>query len=248
MPLNADKTVFYQSLRVADYECDMHGRMRLSDILRHMQVISARHLDALGYPYPRLAQLGQVFLLSKILLTIHRRPSGGETLKLTTSPKTPVGAQFIRCNDFYDAQENCILHADTAWILVDPKTRRVLRPRALPFSLPLSSSDTAAEAAKWKPPVPPVLQPALEHTVRISDLDINHHMNNAHYADIFCNALSPDLWLSREPSFFYLHYQNEALLNDKISLFSAPLEGQSYYVCGKKDTILCFEGMVTFNE
>ena len=74
MPLSGDGRRFTKIIQTADAVCDLHGRMKLSAILQHMQEISSAHLDALGIPYTLLLENRQVFLLSKIQLKMQKRP------------------------------------------------------------------------------------------------------------------------------------------------------------------------------
>ena len=52
---------FEDSFLLSASEADLHRRMKLSAVLRHMQDAASRHLDALGYPYEKLMEDRQVF-------------------------------------------------------------------------------------------------------------------------------------------------------------------------------------------
>lgn len=246
MPLGGDGKRFTRIIRTADYECDIHGRMRLKAILQHMQEISAAHLDALGLPYTLLCAHRQVFLLSKIRLTINRRPEAAEYFELATVPLTPVGAQFLRRNAFLDSEGRQLLSADAAWMLVDPESHRILRPAEFIGSLRYTEAG-GCDLPRCRLQAPEAL-PAGEREVRFSDLDVNRHMNNAVYADICEDFLPPQAALEREPRSFYIHYRSEARLGDRLQVSRGELCPDSWYFRAQKADGICFEAALQLGQ
>lgn len=66
---------FEDTFTLSASEADLHRRMKLSAALRHMQDAASRHLDALGYPYEKLMENRQVFLLSKVEVVFSGSPA-----------------------------------------------------------------------------------------------------------------------------------------------------------------------------
>lgn len=248
MPLSEDQTQFYKDLRVTDPECDYHNRMKLSDILRHMQEISGEHLYELGLPYERLYGMGQVFLLSKIWLDVKRRPASGETLRWVTEPYAPVGAQFVRCNDVVDADGEIILHSDTLWMLVDPRTRSILRPNSFGAPLPLKKTFDRAGLQRFRVARPEGLEPAGTRTVYYSDLDVNRHMNNAIYADVVCDFLPDDVLEKSEPAGLFLHFQSEAVLHAPLSVSYTRTGDGDWFLAADLPEGKCFEALLKMEK
>lgn len=247
MGLSEDRTKFWKQIRLTDYECDQKGKIKLSYILRHMQEISGEHLEEIGLPYMELYRQGQVFLLSKMDLTVSRRPEMEEVVTFYTSPKQPIGAQYIRCNDVVDAKGEIILHADTSWLLVDPESRRILRPKDFVGQLPLNETFDKKKLQDMKIPMVSVCEEAGEREIRYSDLDVNRHMNNAAYADVIFDYLPDEVSENQEPSFLRIHFQNEALLHERLRIFRAQMEDQSWYLSAEKQSGKCFEAWIKFD-
>ncbi|PWM39647.1 MAG: hypothetical protein DBX66_01775 [Clostridiales bacterium] len=244
MPLINDNKQYEKNIQVQSYECDILNRIKLSYLLRHMQEISGEHLDELGLPYERLAELGQVFLLAKLRLKIERLPRCRERLRLLTTPKLPIKAQFIRTNEIFSEAGERLAVADTTWLLVDPQSRRILRPKEFTGVLPMTEDLEPTTLTRYRPLPPEGLEPAGVREVRYSDLDINRHMNNAGYADVICDAL-PFGELEREAKELYLHYQNEVREGERISLLRGKTSEGSWYLRGEKETLCCFEALLT---
>ena len=65
-----------------------------------------------------------------------------------------------------------------------------------------------------------------ERKVVYSDADMNMHMNNAHYPDMFCDYI-PEL-VGRRLAGFSISYANEARLNEKFDVLRYA-EGNDFY-------------------
>lgn len=246
MPLSGDGRRFTKIIRTADYECDIHGRMKLNAILQHMQEISSAHLDALGIPHTLLLENRQVFLLSKVGLEIEKRPTASDMLLLQTTPKTPTGAQFIRCNDFYDTNGRLLMHADTLWILVDPDSHRILRPRDFIGGMRYTEDGTSP-LLRYRPAAVEAAQVG-ERAVRFSDLDINNHMNNAVYVDICTDFLPESAFREGEPAKLYIHFRSEARAGDTLCILRGEYGTGAYYLRADKADGICFEAVIRMKK
>ena len=246
MPLSGDGRRFTKIMQTADAVCDIHGRMKLSAILQQMQEISSAHLDALGIPHTLLLQNRQVFLLSKIHLCLKKRPAASEMMQLQTTPKTPMGAQFVRCNEFYDAEGRLLMNADTAWMLVDPETHRILRPSEFIGGMRYTQ-DGASALPRYRLTAPEAQQVG-ERPVRFSDLDVNNHMNNAIYADICTDFLPERVFREGEPEELYIHFRSEARAGDLLQVMRGEYMPGSYYFRADKADGICFEAALRMKK
>lgn len=247
MPLSENRSLYWKELYVTDPECDVHNRMKLSFILRHLQEICGEHLAVLGYSNETLFRSGQAFFLSRLRLDLLRRPKSGELLRWQTKPLPPVGVQFVRSSDAYDMDGNLLLHSDSLWTLVNPDTRKILRPNAFGGTLPYDGIFGREQANRLRIHAPEQLEPACEREIRYSDLDINRHANNAAYADYVMDALPDSLCLMHEPRQLLLTYHNEARLHDKLLFLRGKNDQGGWYVRAQAERI-CLEAEVFFDE
>ncbi|MDD2955549.1 MAG: thioesterase [Oscillospiraceae bacterium] len=237
---------FERKIIVPMPECDIKNRWKLSCIMRQMQEVGAQHLEALDMGFQKLWDEGFVFLLSKILLEIRRRPVGGERLRVVTQPRPPKGAQFLRDICFYDQNGEEIICAGTAWMLADPVSRTIRRPAEYPYVIPYAQEPYSDAAAKLKCRAPETLEPLGSREVRYSDLDTNGHVNNAVYGDIVCDHLPMEEIRRREIARFKIHYAREARSGDILELFGGALTADSRYQLGKRGEEKCFEAEVEY--
>ena len=247
MPTNADS--FYRlPFTVADFECDINNKMKLSYFLRHLQEVSTTQLDSLGLGYRRLYEEGTVFLMSKLGIKINRMPTAGESVIFRTSPQGIKGAQFRR-ESYLEAQDGEVLGmAQSIWVIVNPKTWRIVRPSAFTHKLAYVPDDEKMPEdlgvdrvrAEGQP-----LQTAIRR-VSYSDLDLNRHLNNTIYADIITDFMPFELMDSRNIERVFIHYQNQAIWGDEVLVTTQKGEDNWYYVTGMLKDEKCFEAKVLF--
>lgn len=119
---------YKKEILVTEPETDITKRMTLSNIMRHSQQMGSEHIASMGIDYNRMYRDGMVFLVNKMLITIDRRPVFGEELLLTTIPRKPKGAQFIRDTIFETRAGEKLIEVSISWMLVSPDTHKILRP------------------------------------------------------------------------------------------------------------------------
>ena len=131
--MNAD---FYsESFTVKAYECDAEARMTPGAILRRAQQISTDQCDLLGLTNEVYARTHTAFLLAKLAVEFYAPVRAGQCVTLATRPSAPQRAVYGRYTTLC-AQDGTVLSAvDSRWILVDTRTKRILRrpPEDMPM-------------------------------------------------------------------------------------------------------------------
>ena len=230
---------------VPSFNCDCNNNLHLSGLLKFTQQVCFEHMELYGLPYESMFDMGMIFMLSKVYIRIHQMPRPNQQLKLRTCPLTPVGAQFLRAVTFEEettGQE--LVRVYTSNLLVNPQTRKILRPAA--FTHPLNAGDFPESMNIFKIAQPEVLHPAPDRPVRYSDIDLNGHINNTVYADIALDALDYSLPATREIREFVIQYQSEAKPEDSLNLQTGSHDPNRWYVGGTTSRGKCFEATITF--
>lgn len=240
--MNYQDGIFQRNVRIAYYECGLENKMKLSNILRHTQEIASRHLDVQGYPFSKLEKMGSIFLLSRLAVKIIDMPKAGEELVEQTWAKGTKGAYFLRDCVFSDLQGNHKIEVATMWILVNPETHMVLKPNSLKFSIDLRPDLSVGIDAKRK-----LKTENMEYygsrEVRFSDIDCNHHINNAVYADISCDFAHSNL-KEQDIKEFTIHFVHEGKLGETLSIFGVQETPESQTILGKLQETICFEASI----
>lgn len=209
---------FSLRLRVRRFDCDGQGRLRTACALRYVQEAAGGHLESLGFGFQKLKEEGMFFVLIGQGLRILRTPREGELLTVATAPVPAHGARMFRETVLLDEGGNLLAENQTAWALLDFETGRPLRSSSFRHELP-------ALGGVWTPfidpsriRIPEAQEPCGGREVRLSDLDVNRHMNNTVYADAALDCFPEELLCSAGVDTLLLRYQHQARLGETISL------------------------------
>ena len=111
-------------------DCDRYQRARISGLLNKAAAYAGYDYDARGLTHEVLFEMGEVFLLSRLALRIHRIPMAGEVLDITTMENGAKGAHMQRVYEMADRSGAVCVSIKSDWILVNPATRKIMRPSA----------------------------------------------------------------------------------------------------------------------
>jgi len=227
------------------WDCDRNKRARVAALLSKMAVFAGYDYDARGLTHEVLYERREAFLLSRAALCIHRCPRAGELLTITTWENGVKGAHMQRVYEMADQTGAVCVSAKSDWILVDPITRKILRPGSF-TAKPITVCPKEIDCPDPKKIVLP--QTGLEdlgtHRVLWSELDGNGHLYSGNYGDIVWNALPPDL-RDRTPRTFFINYSKEATLDEELRL-SGLREGGTYRMEALGPGGVCFTALAEF--
>ncbi len=241
------ETNFQTEFTVTYPECDMNNNLRLSGLMRHVQQIGGAHLDHLGLSYHRMAADGFVLLLAKEGLAIRRMPKGGERVTLRTAPRRPKGAVLLRDCTFLGEDGEELVFAETTWVAADTKCHRILRPKDIPYDFLESLEEREYTVTAKRVKEPKNIRTIGTRVVRYSDLDCNHHLTNAVYADIVCDFLPYEVISAHVPKTFFVHFQHEAAYEEELTIRVGEQEECGFVVIGVKPSgETCFTAMAEF--
>lgn len=244
--------MFFTKEAVAlDYDCDASNRLKVSAAMRYMQQTSGEHLNWLGLPYEKLFEENMVFLMSKGCLKIFDMPVCGQSIIVGTAAVAIRGARFVREFVINDLNGNRMISALTLWLLVDPKTRRILRPASFPYPLPFQDSSIKGDIDDIDLPKsqPDAEETITNLTIRYSHMDYNNHVNNSMYADFVCDAMPFGELLEKGLDTLVISYQNEAKWGDSITMRTRHIADGQYHIHGQKDGgAPCFEALATMKN
>lgn len=242
--------IFHYNIYLHFYDCDPKEQAKLSTVLKYAADIAGIDYTLKGYGHQYLWDNGMVFLLSRSSFRIHRMPRAYEEIVVSTWEHGIKGSQFLRDFEYFSKEGELLVSAATAWLLVNPVSRKILRPSAFigeMKKLPDKKPD-CEEAGKLRMPE----QHALigKRKIRYSDLDGNGHVYNAVYGDIVSDFLPEEL-IQRQIVGFQINYQTEAVLGEELDLFLAsdPEDENGWYLEGKNAAGgNCFISRVEFGQ
>ena len=226
-------------------DCDRNKRARVASLLSKAAAYAGYDYDARGLTYEKLYAMREVFLLSRMALRIHDCPRYREVMDITTWENGAKGAHMQRVYEMRDQAGRLRVSIKSDWILVDPETRKILRPDAF-TAKPLTTCGREIDCPEPKKIVLPHegLEDLGVRRVVWSDLDGNGHLYSGNYGDIVWDYLPPDL-RERTPRDFFIDYSKEAILDQELRLLGFR-EGDTYRMEGLGPDGVCFTAMCQF--
>lgn len=227
------------------WDCDRNKRVRVGTLLSKMAVFAGYDYDARGLTHEKLYAMREVFLLSRVALRIHACPRVRDVLTITTMEDGVRGAHMQRVYEMEDQTGRLCVSAKSDWILVDPVTRKILRPGAFTAkALTLCGREIDCPDPKKILLPREGLEDLGVRRVVWSDLDGNGHLFSGNYGDVVWDALPADLQ-ERAPREFYINYSREATLGEDLRL-EGFREGETYRMEGLGPEGACFTALCVF--
>ena len=185
--------MYNQSMRISYYDLDMHGRLRLSALLRMIHTAADVNACDLGIGFSELSRHDLTFILQRISFRYFQIPVYGQEVEIRTWPQGISKGTFMRLGDMHDSGGGKMIEWASMWILFNTAERRIAKPSVLPTKI--QGLDAQGVEIRPKKIVLPMTlgEPfsSYTHAVRYRDTDTNTHMNNSVYGDLIGNAIFP---------------------------------------------------------
>ena len=174
-----DKTIFTETYKVRSTQVNLNNQLGLYGVLGMLQDIAAEHASLLGFGYEELVKKGFFWALIQQKLKMHYWPQWNERITVKTWSLPVKGVYAVReferfCND------QKIGECASTWITLDIQTRRPieLTDRQEIFS-PRTEGGLSFHTDRIN--LPEGMYQVNDFKVRVSDLDVNSHVNNVKY-------------------------------------------------------------------
>ena len=165
---------------VRPYEAGF-GKTALPEaLLNYLQDAAFEHSIQLGFSVFHLFPMGLTWVLSRYHVKIDRYPTAGELLRVRTWYPGPQRPFYLREWEILDEDGNCLVRATSSWLVVDLKTGEPTDGEMVLENL--SVTEKRAIEDDFKPlPIPRETDLAREFSVRLSDTDLNRHVNHSQH-------------------------------------------------------------------
>jgi len=220
--------VWQEVLPVRFGAIDKSDRLTLNAVFQFFQEAAISHAENLGVGREDMARTGQAWILSRMSVIVNRRPKYTETVTVRSWPRGFEKLFALRDYQIKDKDENAVVSARSAWLIVDIEKRRPLRPQSVMELLPLNEgleAVTADAGAVTGLAERDNLQKIAEKKALYTDLDFNGHVNNISYIKWIEDNLDPQILLNAEKMRLDINYLSEILGGEDIDILSAPIDG-----------------------
>jgi medium-chain acyl-[acyl-carrier-protein] hydrolase len=208
---------------VKTYETDFQQYWKPTCFFQAMQEAALHHAAALGFGYEEMLSKNMVWILSRVRIRFLAFPRLGDRVRIETWPKG-IQQRLLFMRDFYltDSAGARLAEASTAWLLVDPRARRILPPQALAGTLPDNGGRAAIAEPLEKLNPPDGLPETLTRSAGYSTIDLMGHVTSSRYLEWIADTFSLEDHSTRRLTDLQINYTHEVKPGESVSLASGP--------------------------
>ena len=212
------RSVWQEEYRVRTYEVSADGSLNLTTLCNFMQECASNHAQHLGFGKEYLEKTKRMWALARLHLHVDRLPVVGSTIVVQTWPRGASGVFAFRDFMFYDVAGNGIAEATSSWLLLDIGSKRPGRPDRLLAGMHLETDRRALDSSLQKLSAPETPEILHRYTVRVSDIDVRNHVNNARYVEWLENAFRQIDDVTGALKSFEINFLAEAFVDDTVEI------------------------------
>ena len=235
-PVTREGYKFCQDICVPCYQTDANMVLKPAAFMDIAQEIAYWAAQELGFGYDSLHIHHTAWVLSRMHIHFGKLPAWRENVKLFTWHKGANGLFYLRDFQLLGPDGESAITATSSWVVIDEQTRRLVRPEELSqlLDVDLKVDDAIAEPApKLALPKDREAEPAGEHIVSYSDVDLIGHVNNACYMVWAMDCLPAEVTLHRQVKDAYINFNKETTPGTRVQLFRLQEADNVWYVEGR---------------
>ncbi len=214
--------------KIRAYEVGPNGRVTIQSIFNYMQEAAGNHSYELGVSVDKLFKKNLTWVLSRVHLRVTYYPFWKQHITIETWPSDK--GSFYAIRDFRILNENGIEigQATSSWMMLDIiKRKPVLIPEYIE-EMKNKERGRALDDRFEKLPKLERIDSAKLFNVRLSDLDLNQHVNSVNYIEWALESVPADILKGFILTDVEVTYRAESNYNDRI-------QSQCQVEIGEKD-------------
>ena len=206
---------YQKQFQIRSYEVDARGKIKLATMLNYLQEIASEHAARLGASMVDLFPRNLTWVLSRYHIEIFDYPSWGQIVQINTWPSAKINLFALREFEILNENNEKLALATSSWMLLDFKKKQPVRPEEHLNKYPHRAERAIADDFD---PIPKIEKADLElpFRVRISDLDINQHVNHVSYIEWALETLPADILKQHQPIKLEIAFRGEAFYGDRV--------------------------------
>lgn len=208
--------IWTETFRVRQMEVDTDGHVFLSVLANYMQEAAGNHATRLGLSMQSLIDNNMVWILNRFTVRMYRYPVTGERIRIETWPSGADRLYAYRDFELFDESGEMILSARTAWLILDFVRRRpVMLSEEVKEIAAMNRRFASIDVPERPPRISGEVVRVTRFPVRLSDLDLNRHVNNVKYLEWVLETLT-DQGTAVRPKSFDIQFKAESKYGDVV--------------------------------
>ena len=224
-------------------------RLRPISAIMYLQDTFAGYCATQGKAAYDFKQKGQYWVISELKIQmLASLPFWSEEVKVelwfSEMSKLKVYADFKL---YYDDQ--VVAQGETLWLILDAGTKRLVKVEEMAARFTVLEEKIFGTHAKMALPNPTQQLSSITHTVNLSDIDFNNHVNNKSYLHIAILALPETFRNIHTLQSIHVRFNKETFLGDSLSCqVSTTARPNQYLHCITKDGVSVCDVVTTWKE
>jgi acyl-ACP thioesterase len=144
-------------------------------------------------------------------------PSHGENVNITTWLRPPEGAFVTREFLIKNEDGRLLGSCSTSWLALDRESKKILPIANIRDWTDITSEQSTGISAE-KVPAEGVFENVAKYRVRVSDLDINQHVNNTKYSQWILDSIPYELHKVLLLKAYSVNFLAETHLGDEVRI------------------------------
>ena len=246
-PITREGYKFRQEICVPCYQTDVNMTLTPAGFMDLAQEIACWAAQELGFGYDNLHIHHVAWVLSRMHIQFGPLPVWRDYVTLYTWHKGVDGLYFLRDFCLMGPDGSTAVKATSSWVMINEQTRRLFRPEDMPHLLEVGYQvENAIEEPCPKLFLPKEMEPAGEHLVSYSDLDLIGHTNNVRYMVWAMDCLPPEVVMHHQVKDAYINFSRETTSGTTVQLFRQQESDSVWYVEGRVEGKTCFTVRLDF--
>ncbi|MGQ9620732.1 MAG: acyl-[acyl-carrier-protein] thioesterase [Bacteroidales bacterium] len=226
-----EKIIYRKEYTVHVYETGVDEKLNPFSLFNYFQDIAAEHAVMLGFGREDLLKMNRFWILSRIAVEVSEWPLWKEKLVVITWPRGTEKMFAVRDFRIESADGRKIAAATSSWLIADINTKRIQRPgeHLLKYRSDLHDEAATGRFAGKIGPLKEFSETSASFRVRMSDLDINQHTNNAAYIKWIIDDYNLEFRNSHRLLSLEVNFLAESRAGDEIAIRTYSEDTRQYY-------------------
>lgn len=207
-------TQFSSKYHIYGYDTDNHCKATLTRLLSMMHETAWAHTNSLHVGWHDLQKFGQIWVITKVKLTINNLPKWNDEVTVNTCAVGRSACIYHRNYEICDNQNNLLVSAHSDWVILTQNGALVRSNPDVEAALLKTKDLTPAQPVAKLPRVNFSSELPLHQTL-LSDLDMNNHVNNVSYIRWIIDSLPYNFYESHPIQEICVNYTAQLRLGDK---------------------------------
>ncbi len=205
-------------------EVDTKREVFLPTLWNMMQETAWHHADHLRVGYSDLAEHQYFWVLSRLSIQLEEYPRWGDRIKIKTWLAGTGRLFALRHFSIAHSKGDILGTAKSAWLVLDLKSRKPQRigPIFKHLRHLLENLPSSEEPEKLSGPVQSKMEKSF--TVRYSDIDMHHHVNNIKYIEWILDSFPFEMNQTHHIHTCEINFLAESSCGDFISIHTETLK------------------------